>query len=621
MQDVKSQDASTVFDAGSTFGDSGSQQQAEIPDETEDLTASVSQIGLAGMGMDQSRRSELAGSTMRSSMTAKTEGLADPFADDDVDQSSSSQSVAEQQSIPTGRSSKSLTRASRPRSESSRRPRSAAKPKRSVGREVLELEFGEAVRSVVVRPSTVRLSSGESFKLALLVVVLKTKAVLFELGEHIPAKLTGDSSQAERPASSSAAWGIVYRFTTDLLDDGKGLVDLVCLPGKRTALLTLAGRQPGHVQVILLSLLSPKKTSSSHSSSGILASSIIVAHEGPLASLVLSPDGRLLASASTRGTLIRVWSITPSVATSTNKARTSVKAVLLSELRRGTEQASILSMAFAPDRSALAAASDKGTIHFFNLTSLMGSDSGSSTPSRSSSSSPAPTHERSSSSSSSGGIRLSNAASKYLPSGVNKLASQIPSSMLPQYLRSQWSTAQYRIKLRSFAAHLSEDRVRKSSSTAQNRGGKGKETDTASSSTLDPDVPVGGAGVAKSLEGAWATMKGRLEDIRRWEPALDEQVFLTWVRAPSAAGSTASPAYHLISLTTLGAWYRISFDRDAGISSTDVETSGSTVLDMYRTDSRSSGKERQSLSTGNKDGTTLVEYGTFGAKDEWSARM
>merc|ERR1712048_1060263 len=78
------------------------------------------------------------------------------------------------------------------------------------------------------------------------------------------------------------------------------------------------------------------------------------AHEGSLGCFALSFDGKLLATASEKGTLIRIWD------TSTGKQ--------VQELRRGADHAEIQSLCFSPKTSSyLAVSSDKGTIHIFKI--------------------------------------------------------------------------------------------------------------------------------------------------------------------------------------------------------------------------------------------------------------
>jgi len=81
--------------------------------------------------------------------------------------------------------------------------------------------------------------------------------------------------------------------------------------------------------------------------------SVVSTHKGTLAAMAISQDGSLLATASEKGTVIRVHSIP-----SASKNWT---------FRRGTYPAVITSLAFSVDSKWLAAASDTGTVHIFKL--------------------------------------------------------------------------------------------------------------------------------------------------------------------------------------------------------------------------------------------------------------
>jgi len=81
--------------------------------------------------------------------------------------------------------------------------------------------------------------------------------------------------------------------------------------------------------------------------------SIIPAHSTALRALASTVDGELLATASSSGTIIRVWSTT--------------KNSKLVELRRGADNATIFSLGFNPSGTMLASTSDKGTLHVFDV--------------------------------------------------------------------------------------------------------------------------------------------------------------------------------------------------------------------------------------------------------------
>jgi len=77
----------------------------------------------------------------------------------------------------------------------------------------------------------------------------------------------------------------------------------------------------------------------------------INAHETIVACLALNADGGLLATASEKGTLVRLWD-------------TNSCAKLL-ELRRGLDRVNIYSLNFSPYKPLLVVTSDKGTCHIF----------------------------------------------------------------------------------------------------------------------------------------------------------------------------------------------------------------------------------------------------------------
>jgi WD40 repeat protein len=76
-------------------------------------------------------------------------------------------------------------------------------------------------------------------------------------------------------------------------------------------------------------------------------------HESELNCIAISYDGKIFATASKKGTLIRLFE------TATGKK--------IKELRRGADSVSILSIAFSTSSRLLACTSDKGTVHIFNI--------------------------------------------------------------------------------------------------------------------------------------------------------------------------------------------------------------------------------------------------------------
>ena len=81
--------------------------------------------------------------------------------------------------------------------------------------------------------------------------------------------------------------------------------------------------------------------------------SIINCHKNALAVCALSNNGVLLATASIKGTLVRIFN-----------TRTSKKIL---EFRRGSLPARIQSMSFNNDNTILGCSSNKGTLHFFSI--------------------------------------------------------------------------------------------------------------------------------------------------------------------------------------------------------------------------------------------------------------
>ncbi len=112
-------------------------------------------------------------------------------------------------------------------------------------------------------------------------------------------------------------------------------------------LLVFPGYTTGSVQLVDLS-----QTEANVSQSPIL----IDAHRTAIRRLAVNRKGTLIASASEKGTLIRIWD-----------AKSRQK---LLEVRRGSDTAIVNSMSFSRRDDWLCCASDKGTVHVFAISDL-----------------------------------------------------------------------------------------------------------------------------------------------------------------------------------------------------------------------------------------------------------
>ncbi|KAG7531147.1 WD40 repeat, partial [Arabidopsis suecica] len=142
----------------------------------------------------------------------------------------------------------------------------------------------------------------------------------------------------------------------------------------------------------------------------------IMAHDSRIACFALTQDAHLLATASSKGTLLRVFN--------------TADGTLLQEVRRGADRADIYSLAFSSDAQWLAVSSDKGTVHVFGLKINSGSQ-----VKDTSRMAPDATHAALSPSSS-----LSLLRGTYL-----KPQTSFSIGVLPKYFSSEWSVAQFRL--------------------------------------------------------------------------------------------------------------------------------------------------------------------------------
>jgi len=197
----------------------------------------------------------------------------------------------------------------------------------------------------------------------------------------------------------------------ETIQNVKGLCALC--PDPQNTVLVCPGLQKGYLRVELYD---------------IKRMSLIQAHEGSMGCFTLSFDGRLLATASEKGTLIRIWD------TATGKQ--------IQELRRGADHAEIQSLSFSPKTSRyLAVSSDKGTIHIFKVKKDVNAKNQN-----------GKTGKNAKKSKSSGDVLSGNDEQKVDDSQNAKKKSKnttsslgLFKSVLPRYFSSEWSFAQFRV--------------------------------------------------------------------------------------------------------------------------------------------------------------------------------
>ncbi|CAN1311479.1 Autophagy-related protein 18d [Linum perenne] len=134
---------------------------------------------------------------------------------------------------------------------------------------------------------------------------------------------------------------------------------------------------------------------------------LVNAHDNHIACLTLTMDGLLLATASTKGTLIRIFN--------------TMDGTRLQEVRRGVNGAEIYGIALSPDVQWLAVSSDKGTVHIFSLRVRVAGEDSSSHPNE----------------------------WRFSPPNIYVLKYlrflMFPPGVLPKYFSSEWSFAQFRL--------------------------------------------------------------------------------------------------------------------------------------------------------------------------------
>ncbi|KAJ9599554.1 hypothetical protein L9F63_009952, partial [Diploptera punctata] len=133
-------------------------------------------------------------------------------------------------------------------------------------------------------------------------------------------------------------------FTIETRENSLGLCEVSPIMTAERQILAFPGHKLGSVQLVDLA-----NTEAGMSSAPV----VISAHKGELACLALNQQGTMVATASSKGTLIRVYD-------------TLTKNKLI-ELRRGSDPATLYCINFSRDSEFLCCSSDKGTIHIFAL--------------------------------------------------------------------------------------------------------------------------------------------------------------------------------------------------------------------------------------------------------------
>jgi len=131
-------------------------------------------------------------------------------------------------------------------------------------------------------------------------------------------------------------------FYFDTKENPKGLCE-VC-PSIDRPLMVFPSHKCGSIQLVDLTSRQPDTST---------APFTINAHQGELACLAINQQGTQVATASVKGTLIRVFD-------------TQTKNLLV-ELRRGADPATLYCINFSHDSAFLCVSSDKGTVHIFAL--------------------------------------------------------------------------------------------------------------------------------------------------------------------------------------------------------------------------------------------------------------
>lgn len=136
-------------------------------------------------------------------------------------------------------------------------------------------------------------------------------------------------------------------FSFETIENRLGISDHVIT--ENSSILVFPGRNIGQLHIVDIS---NKKTSSERDEER-KSVSIVKAHKNAIQAVCLSPSGKMIASASEFGTIIRVHD--------------TKNCALLYEFRRGLDSAIITDMKFSPNGTKIAILSDKNTLHIYHV--------------------------------------------------------------------------------------------------------------------------------------------------------------------------------------------------------------------------------------------------------------
>lgn len=136
-------------------------------------------------------------------------------------------------------------------------------------------------------------------------------------------------------------------FTVSTRNNPRGLFEVSSYTNSDRQLLCFPGHRVGSVQILDINKCEP----------GASSSPVYVnVHENEIACISMNAESTLLATASQKGTLIRVFDTS-----------SPHRVFQIVELRRGSDVATLYCLSFSPDSQFLCASSDKGTVHIFAI--------------------------------------------------------------------------------------------------------------------------------------------------------------------------------------------------------------------------------------------------------------